>query len=376
MKHSLILFFSLVILIGCQKSDPVLETLPKTTVPKPPIDPTNPVNAQNPTISEITNYTGFELAWNDEFNKPQLDLSKWTYEIGTGVNGDFGTGQLDRATDRVQNVSMVPGSTNDGSLAITTTKETFMDRQYTSGRINTKDKFSFGPGYRAEARIWARDVKYKGQGFAFWMLPAEKPAGQDFIMWPQGGEIDVMEYVAVKPYANLGSVHYAWSYQNNQFLAWNHGIQGGHYSYEEKQVPAIDPGYGPTLGANSSPNAGSGAYHLYRIDYFKDRIEFSIDENIYHINYFNDGAAFANTADGQDKNGKVMINNKRVFKSEYMHHFAEWKPFEHQFYMILSAGVGGGDNTYGGPVAPESVFPCSVMIDYVRVYKMVNTLKI
>jgi hypothetical protein len=29
------------------------------------------------------------------------------------------------------------------------------------------------------------------------------------LMWPQGGEIDIMEFVASIPYANLGSVHYA-----------------------------------------------------------------------------------------------------------------------------------------------------------------------
>lgn len=62
-----------------------------------------------------------ELLWEDNFNSEQLDLSKWNIETGTGVNGDWGTGQLDRATDREQNISFqnnMPGA-DGGCLAIT-----------------------------------------------------------------------------------------------------------------------------------------------------------------------------------------------------------------------------------------------------------------
>jgi len=65
-----------------------------------------------------------------------------------------------------------------------------------------------------------------------------------------------------------------------------------------------------------------------------------------------------------------MIDGKRLSKSEYSHHFNEWQPFAHKFYIILSAGVGGNDNSsYGGAIVPEAVFPCTTLIDYVRVYK-------
>ncbi|MDB5012088.1 MAG: glycoside hydrolase family 16 domain protein, partial [Daejeonella sp.] len=48
----------------------------------------------------------------------------------------------------------------------------------------------------------------------------------------------------------------------------------------------------------------------------------------------------------------------------------EWSPFEHKFYIILTAGVGGKDNqTYGGAIVPEATFPCATYIDWVRVYK-------
>src|SRR5688572_12820323 len=93
------------------------------------------------------------LVWNDEFNGSTLDLSKWTYETGTGVNGDWGTGQLDAATSRPENVSIKTGIAGaDGNvLAITTRKESYSvpekrggRRNYTSGRINTSGKGSWG----------------------------------------------------------------------------------------------------------------------------------------------------------------------------------------------------------------------------------------
>jgi len=53
-------------------------------------------------------------------------------------------------------------------------------------------------------RVFPRDVKDMGQGFAFWMMPDEIPQGWTYIMWPQGGEVDIMEYVGSIPYNNLG----------------------------------------------------------------------------------------------------------------------------------------------------------------------------
>ena len=119
-------------------------------------------NATTPTNNNSQTYPGYNLVWNDEFNGTMLDLTKWNYETGTGVNGDFGTGQIDRATNRIENVNIVSGiSGSDGNcLAITTRKEFYIDRNYTSGRINTEDKFAWRPGHKIEARIWTKDIKY------------------------------------------------------------------------------------------------------------------------------------------------------------------------------------------------------------------------
>ena len=177
--------------------------------------------------------------WSDEFNGPTLDLTKWSYETGTGVNGDFGTGQIDRATDRPVNVAIEQGiaGANGGALRISTRSETYIDRNYTSGRINSKDKASWGPNHRIEARVWPQGVRTKGQGFAFWMQGSETPTGITSLTWPQVGEIDIMEYVGSIPADNLGTVHYAYQYNNNQYASWNHGSHGGYYSFAEQQLP-------------------------------------------------------------------------------------------------------------------------------------------
>ncbi len=311
------------------------------------------------------------LVWQDEFNEGKLDLSKWNYETGTGVNGDFGTGQLDRATAREENVSFRDGVTgaDGGCLVITTRKENYIDRNYTSGRINTAGNASWGPGHRIVARVMPKGVRYQGQGFAFWMMPAEKPANISSIMWPQGGEIDIMEYVGSIPYNNLGTVHYAWFWQNNEYRDWNHGHLGAYYNYETQQVPTPpEPGYGNYPPPANAANAGSSGFHTYGIDWYHDRMEFFVDDNVYHIHYFNDGAAFGK--EGEDQFAVRELNGRRVGVSEYSNHFEEWQPFEHKMYAILSAGVGGSQYTYGGPIVPEAEFPVPVFIDWVRVYKL------
>lgn len=249
-----------------------------------------------------------------------------------------------------------------------------MDRGYTSGRINTSGSAAWGPGHKIEARIWARDVRAKGQGFALWMMPAEKPTNENHLMWPQGGEVDIMEYVGSMPRHNLGSVHYAWSWNNNQWADWNHGHQGAYYSYATNDVPVAAPSFETFFPMPADSILGNGSFHLYSLEWHAGRMEFAVDGHVYHIHHFNDGAAFDNgTADGQDEHRINVVNGKRVMTSEYSHHFPEWQPFTHSMYIILSAGVGGSDTrTYGGAIVPDAPFPCAVLVDWVRVYAITS----
>lgn len=64
----------------------------------------------------------------------------------------------------------------------------------------------------------------------------ESPAGVP-LTWSQVGEVDIMEYVGSISAHNLGTVHYDYQYNNNQYANWNHGSHGGYYSFAEQQLP-------------------------------------------------------------------------------------------------------------------------------------------
>jgi len=139
--------------------------------------------------------TKWVLQWSDDFDGPEgqpLNADKWDYDIGT----DWGNAQLEYDTDRATNVSL----DGEGHLAITARRETYLSREYTSGRINTAGLFDQARG-RFEARIHLP----VGQGIwpAFWLLGADF----DSVGWPMCGEIDILEYRGQEPTTLHASLH-------------------------------------------------------------------------------------------------------------------------------------------------------------------------
>jgi beta-glucanase (GH16 family) len=191
-------------------------------------------------------HSGWVLAWSDEFNGPdgsEPDPSKWIVE--RGGNG-WGNHELEYYTARRQNVRQ-----ENGNLVITAIKERFtgpdgVQRDYTSGRLNTGGRFSQRYG-RFEARIQVPS----GEGLwpAFWLL------GSDFFSlgWPACGEIDVMENRGSEPATIYGSLH------------------GPGYSREN-----------PVIAAFTAP-AGrfSDQFHIFAIEWEPQLIRFFVDDNLY-----------------------------------------------------------------------------------------------
>jgi beta-glucanase (GH16 family) len=140
------------------------------------------------------------LTWSDEFTGPNgssPDATKWVLE--SGGNG-WGNQELEYYTPRPKNLHL-----EDGNLVIEAAKEEFtgsdgVKRRYTSGRLETKGRFSQVYG-RFEARIKIPS----GQGVwpAMWLM------GDDFSKagWPACGEIDVMENVDLEKSMIHGSLH-------------------------------------------------------------------------------------------------------------------------------------------------------------------------
>lgn len=175
---------------------------------------------------------GFEelgLVWSDEFDgEPgdSPDSTRWTFDIGNGAGG-WGNNQLEYDTNRPVNVSL----DGEGNLAITARREDYLDWDYTSGRINTRYKFS-----RTRGRFEARIKLPIGQGIwpAFWLLGSNiDPAG-----WPDCGEIDIMEYLGHDPNRVYGTLHGP-GYSGGSAVGGSYTLQEGGFN-EDFHVFAIE----------------------------------------------------------------------------------------------------------------------------------------
>ncbi|MFU8888846.1 MAG: carbohydrate binding domain-containing protein [Trueperaceae bacterium] len=258
----------------------------------------------------------WELVWSDEFDGPAgalPDPSVWTPEIGDGTaNGIPGWGNAERQTytDDPANLSL----DGDGHLLIRAL-ETHGEAplcyygapcEYSSARIITAGNVEVTYG-RIEARI---KIPY-GQGLwpAFWTL------GNDIftVGWPDSGEIDIMENIGREPDRVHGTIH-------------GPGYSGG-------------SGIG---GGIRHPDGGRFAddFHVYAIDWYPDRIVWSLD-----------GVPYSTVTPDRLPRG------------------ARWV-FDHPHFLILNVAVGG--HWPGYPDA-TTTFPQEMAIDYVRVYQAPDT---
>jgi len=129
--------------------------------------------------------------------------------------------------------------------------------------------------------------------------------------WPKSGEIDIMEHVGY----DQDKVHITVHTQ-----AFNHSI-------------------GTQVGKNRVVENASTAFHLYRIDWTPYAIRGYIDDQKLF--------EFVNSGKGS----------------------AEW-PFDKRFHLLLNFAVGGD---WGGSQGVDTtIWPQSMIIDYVHVYKMID----
>ncbi|WP_234124559.1 carbohydrate binding domain-containing protein [Clostridium hydrogenum] len=198
----------------------------------------------------------------------------------------------------------------DGNLVLQARNEKMGNQPYTSAKLTTQGKVDVTYG-RIEARIKVPE----GQGMwpAFWMLPED----QDKIYggWPECGEIDGMEVLGNQPSTVYGTIHYG-----NP-----HGSSQGTYTLPDGKKLSDD-------------------YHVYAIEWEPGEIRWYIDGILYHkeSNWFSKDT---NAADS----------------------FTYPAPFDRNFYIILNLAVGGD---WPGNPDKSTVFPASMSVDYVKVYKL------
>ena len=255
------------------------------------------------------------LVWSDEFanatgNNLQPDPTVWTYDTG---NSGFGNHELENYCGWGSTTAPCnPASPNayvgtDGYLHIVAQEPSA--GVYTSARMKTQGLFSVQYG-RLEAKIWVPEA----QGFwpAFWTL------GNDINTnpWPACGEQDIMERVnaALNPDWNEGSVH-------GTGFTGSTGL-GTVYNFPAGQTAA--------------------GWHTYGMIWKPGSVAYYVDTPSSPYVTYTNPASLTGLAG------------------------AVW-PFDsgNSAFIILNFAVGG--DWPGNPNA-STVFPASLLVDYVRVY--------
>jgi beta-glucanase (GH16 family) len=155
-------------------------------------------------------------------------------------------------------------------------------------------------------RFEARIKIPEGQGLwpAFWMLGDDI----DSVSWPQCGEIDIMENIGKEPGTVHGSMH-------------GPGYSGGNALTASYALPG-----GAKLGDD---------FHLYAVEWETGVVRFYLDDTLYETQ------TPANIPAG-----------------------TTWV-FDQPFFLLLNVAVGG---SWPGDPDATTVFPQTMLVDYVRVY--------
>ena len=277
---------------------------PVTPPPPPPPQDIN-VNIANPTLTvadnaDVSPGDTLALVWSDEFDAVQLDPETWFFEEGDGSQygiPGWGNNELEW---------YLPDSAllDNGMLVITAREEPSNGKNYTSARLNTRDRFAFRYG-RIEARI--RLPGGQGTWPALWLLPQDEVYGT----WAASGEIDIMEAI------NLGA-------------SGGNTVHGTlHYGAQWPNNVSSGSGYEVAMDATAE-------FHIYALEWDATEMRWYVDDVLY-----------------------AMQNSWSTTAAPFP------APFDERFYIVLNVAVGG--NWPGAPDA-TTTFPVTMEVDYIRVY--------
>ena len=142
-----------------------------------------PRTAPNKACGEPEMPGDYTLVWNEDFTDGALDTKVWNIE----VNGDGGgNNELQYYCEKGVSVGTEP-TTGKQCLILTATKEEYLDKGCTSGRVNSKHNLYYTYG-KIEARIKFPQTA-NGLWPAFWQLGENI----DQVEWPRCGETDIIE---------------------------------------------------------------------------------------------------------------------------------------------------------------------------------------
>ncbi|MCU0977046.1 MAG: glycoside hydrolase family 16 protein, partial [Steroidobacteraceae bacterium] len=242
------------------------------------------------------------LVWSDEFNAAKLDPAVWFFETGDG--SQYGPDLIGWGNGELQWYLPDNAQLSDGKLKITARRETANGYNYTSARINTRDRFAFRYG-----RIEASIKLPPGQGIwpAFWLLAQDSPYGR----WAASGEIDIVEAVNLDASGGnqiFGTIHYGGEFPANQ-------------SSETRYRPSTDV---------------TEEFNTYAVEWDPTEIRWYVNDTLYAVKN-----SWSSTA--------------APFPA----------PFDQNFYIIFNVAVGG---RFPGPPSGATPLPVTMEVDWVRVY--------
>jgi beta-glucanase (GH16 family) len=266
--------------------------------------------------------TKFNLVLADEFDvNGAPNPAIWAFDIGRGpLEEGWGNNELQYYTDSPNNAIV-----QNGYLIITAKNESFQGASYTSARLKTRNLFEQKYG-RFEARI--KMPQGKGMFPAFWLLGSNFCEAQAFdaennvfcdssnpnyevgnVLWPQSGEIDIMEYIGSKPTEVFGTIHGP-GFSAGESISKKYALPNGRFDTD---------------------------FHVFGVEWTENSINWYVDNVLYN----------------------------QITRAKVEQEGGEWV-FDNSFYMLLNLAVGG--NLPGSPDANTS-FPQRMIVDYVRVYQ-------
>ena len=236
--------------------------------------------------------------------------SMWEDEFNTNGSPDLTKWSYDIGGNGWGNNELQYYTNGNNASVVDGNLEIVAKKEIVSGRAYSSSRIvSRGKGDFLYGRFEIRAKLPKGRGT--WPAIWMLSTENQFGPWPSSGEIDIMEHVGYDQNKVHFSVHTS---------AFN-GARGNNKISSQIIPTATDD------------------FHVYRLDWTPYAVRGYVDGEKY-FEYVNDNKGFTT-----------------------------W-PFNKKFHMIMNIAVGG--NWGGAQGIDDTIFPKSMLVDYVRVYKMIE----
>lgn len=250
----------------------------------------------------------WRLVWSDEFDGPagsRPDPARWSHDTGDGCGaGNCGWGNGER--EHYADDPSNVALTGNGALSITArVAPAGLSCYYGPCRYTSGKVKTQGKVGVGFGRVEARIKLPRGQG----LWPAFWMLGDGFpaTPWPQCGELDIMEFRGSRSWEVSSAMHGP-GYSGDTPFVHHHAPPGADYT---------------------------GEFHRYAVEWDATQVRFLVDDALHYT-----------------------VNRDAVAP------FGAWA-FDSRFFIILNLAVGG---KFDGDPASDTIFPATMLVDYVRVY--------